>query len=77
MIPDSVAGKALGFLLTKYLVVATEFLWYFIKVRFFYLFGAHVGVYCCTSYVILMRGLRPRNIAHSWNELGTLGVWGS
>ena len=77
MIPNGVARKALGFLFAEYLAVATELLWYFVKIRFLDSFSAGVGVYCCTTYVVLVRGLRLGYVARPWDELGMLGIGGS
>jgi hypothetical protein len=76
MVPDSVAGEALGLLLTEYLIVPAELLWYFVEIGFFCSFCASVGIYCCVSYVVLMRWLRPGDIVCSWDKLSALSILG-
>ena len=76
MVPDGVVGQALGLFFAKHLVMPAEFFQDFVKVRFFYVFSASLRVYCCPANIILVRWLRPGNVACPGNKLGLLCIQG-
>ena len=76
MVPDGVARKALRFLFAEHFVISVELSWYFVEVRLLYPFSVSAGVYCCSSYIVLVRWLDPGNVTHLWEELGALSVRG-